>query len=114
VTALLLEAGKTCWRATQANRAAVLIDAAAYFAAVRSALKAATSSIHMLNWAFDPDTRLCPRDQSDMGPELELGAFLIQLAAERPELKIRILCWKSAVLVSATQHFFPHRARRCF
>jgi phosphatidylserine/phosphatidylglycerophosphate/cardiolipin synthase-like enzyme len=114
VTALLLEVGKTCWRATKANRAAVLIDAAAYFAAVRSALQTAKSSIHMLNWAFDPDTRLCPRDDADAGPEYELGAFLIQLAAERPELKIRILCWKSAVLVSATQHFFPHRARRCF
>ena len=37
-----------------------------------------------------------------------------RLVRERPELDIRILCWKSALPVSATQHFFPHRAKQCF
>lgn len=111
---MLLEAGKTCWRVGAADRAAVLVDAADYFAAAKSSMQQARSSIHMLNWAFDPDTRLSPRRDDDHGPESELGEFLIQLTTERPELEVRILCWKSAVLVSATQDFFPHRAKRCF
>eukprot|EP01036_Dinobryon_divergens_P002137 gene2137-2820_t len=97
-----------------ADRVAILVDAADYFAAAKSALEKAKSSIHMLNWAFDPDTKLCPGRDDDHGSQTELGAFLVELSADRPELAIRILCWKSAVLVSATQNFFPHRAKRCF
>ena len=111
---MLLEAGTTCWRLGVADRAAVLVDAADYFAAAKSSMEKARSSIHLLNWAFDPDTGLTPRVDDDQGPENEIGAFLIRLSSKRPELAIRILCWKSAVVVSATQDFFPHRARRCF
>ncbi len=111
---MLLEAGTTCWRVGVADRAAVLVDAADYFAAAKSSMEKARHSIHMLNWAFDPDTKLAPRRDDDDGPESEIGAFLIRLCSKRPELDIRILCWKSAVLVSATQNFFPHRAKRCF
>lgn len=111
---MLLEAEKTCWRVGRADRVAVLVDAADYFAAALSTLEKAQSSIHMLNWAFDPDTKLCPGRDDAHGSELQLGAFLVRLAMTRPELEIRILCWKSAILVSATQDFFPHRARRCF
>lgn len=111
---MLLEAERTCWRIDQADRAAILIDAAAYFAAAKSALLKARSTIHMLNWAFDPETELFPRHDGDPGAELELGAFLVGLTKDRPELAVRILCWKSAILVSATQGFFPHRAKRCF
>ena len=111
---MLLEVGKTCWDVATAERAALLIDAADYFAAAKSALEKARSSIHMLNWAFDPDTKLRPRRDENHGSQSELGGFLVQLAADRPELAIRILCWKSAILVSATQDFFPHRAKRCF
>ena len=111
---MLLEAERNCWRIDQADRAAILIDDAAYFAAAKSALSKARSTIHMLNWAFDPETELFPRHDGDPGAESELGAFLIHLTQQRPELAVRILCWKSAILVSATQDFFPHRAKRCF
>jgi phosphatidylserine/phosphatidylglycerophosphate/cardiolipin synthase-like enzyme len=111
---VLLEVGRNCWRMDQADRAAILIDDAAYFAAVKSALGKARSTIHMLNWAFDPETELYPRHDGDSGPKVEIGNFLVDLTRARPDLAVRILCWKSAVLVSATQDFFPHRAKRCF
>ena len=111
---MLLEAGRTCWRVDRADRAAILIDAASYFAAAKSALGKARSTIHMLNWAFDPETELLPGRDGDSAAEAELGAFLISLTEARPELEVRILCWKSAVMISATQDFFPHRAKRCF
>ncbi len=111
---MLLEAGRTCWRVDQADRVALLIDDAAYFAAAKSALQKARSTIHMLNWAFDPETELLPRRDENDALEAELGAFLVGLTEARPELAVRILCWKSAILISATQDFFPHRAKRYF
>jgi phosphatidylserine/phosphatidylglycerophosphate/cardiolipin synthase-like enzyme len=49
------------------------------------------------------------------GPENDrFGPFLSKIACERPSVDVRILCWKSALPVSATQRFFPHRAKACF
>ncbi len=110
----LLDPGVTCWRVEQANRAALLIDMADYFLAARAAMLRARSSIHLLNWAFDPDTLFDPQP-GGTGPQSDrFGPFLRALALHRPDLDIRILCWKSALPVSATQRFFPHRAKKCF
>ena len=110
----ILAPGKTCWRVERANRGALLIDMADYFVAAKAAMLKAHHSIHLLNWAFDPDTLFDPQP-GGTGPEADrFGPFLRDLALARPELDVRILCWKSALPVSATQHFFPHRAKRCF
>lgn len=103
-----------CWRRARATRANVLIDVQDYFRAAKAALKSARSTIHLLNWAFDPDTLLDPRPGGVGAPEDRIGAYLKALLKARPELDIRILCWKSALAVSATQRFFPHRAKACF
>ncbi|HVY33182.1 MAG TPA: phospholipase D-like domain-containing protein [Caulobacteraceae bacterium] len=109
-----LQTGKTCWRVEQAGRAAVLLDSGAYFAAAIAALHRARHSILLLGWGFDPRTRLTPDAEGhEHGPD-ELGALLRRLAAQRPELDIRVLIWKSALPVSISQHFFPHRARWWF
>jgi phosphatidylserine/phosphatidylglycerophosphate/cardiolipin synthase-like enzyme len=111
---MLIEAGTTCWRKAQADRASVLVDVAAYLAAVREACLRARSSIHILCWAFDPDTLFAPQP-GGVGPENDrIGPFLRSLAAERPGLDVRILCWRSAFPIAATQRFFPHRAKECF
>ena len=41
----VLEEGRTVWKVSHADRAAVLIDAADYFAALRTAMSAAKRSI---------------------------------------------------------------------
>jgi phosphatidylserine/phosphatidylglycerophosphate/cardiolipin synthase-like enzyme len=110
----VLKPGKTCWRAERAERAALLIDMADYFLAAKAALLKARSTVHLLNWAFDPDTLLDPQPGGTGPTSDRFGPFLRDLACARPELDVRILCWKSALPVSATQHFFPHRAKRCF
>src|ERR1039458_3904058 len=100
---MLLKAGTTCWRTEKANRAALIIDLADYFVAIKAALLCARSTIHLLNWAFDPDTLFNPQP-GGVGPtDDRIGPFLRTLAYERPELDVRILCWKSALPVSATQ-----------
>jgi len=111
---MLLRPGETCWRRVHADRASVLIDSAAYFAAAKSAMAKATTSIHLLGWAFDPLTQLEP-DAKGGGPtDDQVGDFLKDLALNRPGLDVRVLIWKSALPIAASQHFFPHRARACF
>ena len=106
--------GDTCWRVESADRVALLVDSGAYFSAALSAMRRARRSILLLGWGFDPRTRLKPDPNGEEhGPD-EIGNLLRRLSVERPELDIHVLIWKSALPVSASQDFFPHRARKWF
>ena len=111
---MLLKPGTTCWRVGVAPRAAFLLDMADYFLAAKEAMSKARRSVHLLNWAFDPDTLFDPQPGCAGRDSDRFGAFLKKLACDRPELDVRVLCWKSAFPVAATQNFFPLKARRCF
>lgn len=112
--AVLLQPGLTCWRTERVVRAAFLLDNATYFSAAKAVMLKARRTIHLIGWAFDPLTQLEP-DHEGKGPvEDQIAEFLKRLAAERPELDVRVLVWKSALPIAASQHFFPHRARRAF
>jgi phosphatidylserine/phosphatidylglycerophosphate/cardiolipin synthase-like enzyme len=110
----VLRPGDTCWRTARADRAAFLIDTEAYFAAVFDAIQKARRSILLLGWGFDPRTRLFPDGYDGPDDPDEVGRILVELACARPELDVRLLIWKSALPISATQEFFPHKARRFF
>ena len=111
---MLLEPGRTCWRVAQASRAALLLDTQDYFLAAKAAMLKAQRSIYLLGWAFDPLTQLTPNAEGGGPVDDQAGAFLRDLACSRPDVDVRVLVWKSALPVAASQHFFPHRARRCF
>ena len=102
------------WRVARAERVSFLVDSAAYFAAAMSAIRQARRSILLLGWSFDPRTRLQPGPEDVTGAPDEIGNVLKSLAARRPELDVRVLIWKSALPISASQNFFPHRARSWF
>jgi phosphatidylserine/phosphatidylglycerophosphate/cardiolipin synthase-like enzyme len=110
---MLLQAGATTWRTARADRAALLIDMEAYFDAAMDAMSRAKHCVHLLNWAFEANTLFHPRPGGGGPADDEIGNFLIALA-ERPELDVRVLCWKSAMPVAATQRFFPFMDRRKF
>ena len=111
---MLIRPGETVWRAERAARAALIVDMAAYFKAAHEAIAKATRSIHLLGWAFDPDTFVEP-DDAGSGPARDrIGARLRHLACAKPELDVRVLIWKSALPIAASQNFFPHRAKKCF
>jgi phosphatidylserine/phosphatidylglycerophosphate/cardiolipin synthase-like enzyme len=111
---VLLQPGRTCWRTAVASRATVILDTQNYFRAAKEAMLKATRSIYLLGWAFDPLTQFTP-DPTGGGPKDDrAGPFLRDLACQRPALDVRILIWKSALPVAASQHFFPHRAKACF
>ena len=92
----ILRAGQNCWRVAQADRAAVLIDGAPYFAHLETALRNAQRSILIVGWDFDGSIRLCPDRCAEDSPPL--GPLLRALVEERPELEVRILVWSVAVV----------------
>ena len=109
-----LQPDETCWRIEPADRIAFLVDTQDYFTAVREALAGARHSILLLGWGFDPRTRLQPDGFEGPDEPDEIGHVLIDLARRRPELDVRVLIWRSALPIAASQEFFPHRARAWF
>jgi phosphatidylserine/phosphatidylglycerophosphate/cardiolipin synthase-like enzyme len=92
----ILKPGRNCWRIEPARRAAVLIDGAAYFARLESALRQARRSILIVGWDFDGRIRLRPDADPEISPPLgELLRFLVET---RPELEVHILVWSVAVV----------------
>jgi phosphatidylserine/phosphatidylglycerophosphate/cardiolipin synthase-like enzyme len=96
-------------RLETAPRATVFVDMADYLAAAKASMDRARRSIHLLNWAFEPDTRFDPASSDPRG---EIGEYL--KARARAGLDVRLLCWKAPLMVAAGQHFFTWRDRRLF
>jgi phospholipase D1/2 len=93
----VLQQGVTCWRTARADRLAVIVDAAAYFSALRDAMLQAKHSVIMIGWEFDTRISLDPR-RSDGNAPMRLGSFLSWLARHRPDLKINLLQWDTGLL----------------
>jgi phospholipase D1/2 len=100
--AALLEQDVTCWRVTNAERAALLIDGAAYFDALRRALMRARMTVHIVGWDIRSDISLDPP-----GNAPPLRRFLKRLLAERPELEIRMLIWDWPLFYSLDREPLP-------
>ena len=105
-TQLLIE-GDTCWRRAHAARAAVLVDAADYFEALRASLLAAQRTIFILGWELHSRTRLEGHSRPTDGAPIEIGKLLKWLLKRRPELTIQILLWNHPVLYSLHRELFP-------
>jgi phosphatidylserine/phosphatidylglycerophosphate/cardiolipin synthase-like enzyme len=110
---MLLSDGLTSWRTATAGRAALLIDMQAYFDAAKDAMSRAKHCVHLLNWAFEANTLFHPLPGGRGEDADRFGNFLIALA-KNPNIDVRVLCWKSAMPVAATQHFFPIVDRKDF
>lgn len=104
----ILRPGDNCWRTERASRAAVLIDAAAYFSALREALRQARHSVFIVGWDLDSRTKLAGENCSaDDGWPLTLREFLIRMVEERPALAIYLLAWDFAILYALEREPFP-------
>ena len=96
-TPRILQPGMTCWRIAHAARLRVIVDAAAYFAAIRAAILEARHTVMLIGWDFDTRIRLDPGDSTGEAPD-RLGRFLEWVVANRPELKVYVLKWDLGVL----------------
>lgn len=102
----ILEPGRNCWRRADAARSATLIDAADYFAAFAEACRNARRQILILGWDFDRHERLHRGDVPGDLPD-ELGAFLVALVRDRPDLNIYLLSWDFNMVYAAERELLP-------
>ena len=114
----MLVPGHNIWRLTKADSALLLIDAAAYFAALRSALLEAERTIYIAGWDIDTRTPLWNADMTEQASRdgaspmrdnlpIELGAFLVELVNRKPDLDIKILLWDYAFIYAPDRELLP-------
>ncbi|MEX2124174.1 MAG: VTT domain-containing protein [Woeseia sp.] len=104
----VLEEGRSVWRIAHADRVAVLIDAADYFAALRSVMAAARKSIVVLGWDIDSRTPLVGRSgKAEDGAPAAFMPFLEALVAKRPQLDVRLLLWDYTLLYALDREPLP-------
>src|SRR5262245_26352104 len=108
---MILTRGRNVWRIERADRMAVLIDAAAYFRAVREALLKAQRRVFIVGWDLHSQTRLVGEAGSagDGYPET-LKELLTALVHERPKLVVHLLEWDYSVLYANERELFPQVA----
>ncbi len=104
----ILSEGTTAWRRARAHKAAVLIDGADYFAALRSSILRAERSIFIVGWDIDSRVRLLPGSPTanDGAPDA-LRALLTHCVERRPDLQVRLLLWDYTILYAADREPLP-------
>jgi phosphatidylserine/phosphatidylglycerophosphate/cardiolipin synthase-like enzyme/uncharacterized membrane protein YdjX (TVP38/TMEM64 family) len=100
----VLRERENCWRIATAGRAAFLIDADAYFAALRHAIARARSSVFILGWDIDSRVQLNPGTAE---APLTLLAFLNDVLARQPDLRVFALAWDFSVLFTLEREPLP-------
>ena len=100
----VLREQENCWRIATARRAAFLIDADAYFTALRHAIARARSSVFILGWDIDSRVRLNPGTAEE---PLTLLSFLNDVLAHRPTLRVFALAWDFSVLFALEREPLP-------
>jgi phosphatidylserine/phosphatidylglycerophosphate/cardiolipin synthase-like enzyme/uncharacterized membrane protein YdjX (TVP38/TMEM64 family) len=106
--ATIFRPGRNAWRVARAERAAVLIDAAAYFGTLRKAMLQARHSIYIIGWDVDSRTPLVgPSGEPEDDLPRELGPFLVELVTRRPELKVNILLWDYSLFFTSERQAMP-------
>lgn len=85
----------------------MLVDAAEYFPALRTALLGAQRSIYILGWELNSHTPIVGMSgRHDRAPR-ELGKLLKWVLKRRPQLEIRILLWNHPLVYAARRELFP-------
>ncbi len=103
----ILREGETCWRRTRAGRLGFLIDAAAYFRALKAAALKARRSILLVGWDVNSRTPLEFPDEARGDAPNRLGPFLDHLVWQREGLEIRVLVWESPRVYAPDREWLP-------
>lgn len=103
----ILRPGETVWRIARAGRAALLVDAANYFGALRRAFAEARHSIVIVGWDIDSRTPLVGAGSPGDDVPATLLAYLEYLIERRPEIDIRLLLWDYSMLYALEREPLP-------
>ena len=102
----VLVPGETCWRIERADRYAVFVDAADYFAVLKKAVLAAQRRVLFIGWDFDPRIRMDPRSPG-RGRDDRLGRVLEAAVRDNPQLEIGVLQWGMGAVESLRRGELP-------
>ncbi|HZD25089.1 MAG TPA: VTT domain-containing protein, partial [Alphaproteobacteria bacterium] len=102
----LLQPGHNCWRVERARRGAFLIDAAAYFLAVKRALLQAKHQVLIVGWDIDSRFSLDRTGEIPEAPSRFID-LLQHIIARRPSLQVHILLWDYAMLYALDREPLP-------
>lgn len=100
----VIRPGWNAWRSECADKAAFLVDGAAYFSALDHALRQARREIWIVGWDFNPDIRLKPKTSTQT-----LGELLLSIVDSHPQLQVRILVWGMGPIYSGKSLQLFHR-----
>jgi phospholipase D1/2 len=103
---MILKEGANCWRLSQADKVAFLIDGAAYFEALADAVKQAKKSLYIAAWDIDSRTQLLRR-ATDEKTSAQLGDFLNATVKQAPDLHAYILAWDFPMLYYREREWLP-------
>lgn len=106
----LLQPRRTVWRVEPCRRATVLIDGAAFFAAVREAFLAAEHCIFVVGWDIDSRTELVGDTPPTDGLPTTFGPFLAELVNRKPGLRIHLLLWDYSLVYAHEREPLPRLA----
>ena len=98
----LLVPDETCWRIERADRYAVFVDAADYFATLEAVVRAARRRVLLIGWDFDPRIRMDPQGRGD-----RLGRVLEAAVRDNPELEIGVLVWDMGMAYGLARGMLP-------
>ncbi|EAR49532.1 Phospholipase D/Transphosphatidylase [Oceanicola granulosus HTCC2516] len=93
----ILVPGDTCWRIAQADKLAVIVDAADYFSVIREVVQQATRSVLFIGWDFDTRIELEPDSEDGDSPN-RLGRYLDWVVKENPDLHVHMLKWDLSLI----------------
>lgn len=97
----LFEVGRNCCWLGPVERSAVIVDAAAYYAAFYRAASLATRHILIAGWQFDSNVKLLRGEAARSARyPVEFLPFLNALCQERSELRVYILAWDYSLVYS--------------
>src|SRR5262245_56226897 len=105
---MILRPDRNVWRIERARRAAVLVDAASFFEAVRLACLKAQRSILVVGWDIDSRTRLVGESgAANDGYPAGFADFLNELVQQRPALRVDLLLWDYSLLYAGERELLP-------
>jgi phospholipase D1/2 len=102
----ILKEGHNCWRICRAQRAAFLIDGAAYFEALADAVEQAQKTLLIAAWDIDSRISLLRRNESETHSR-GLGDFLNVKTKHTPELNVYVLAWDFPMLYIREREWLP-------
>lgn len=101
--------GANCWRVSHADRFGWLVDAEAYFSALRDSLGKAEREILIVGWDIDSRIELI-RDPARPDYPSPLATTLEALVRDKPELRVCVLSWDFSVIYVLERELLPARS----